>query len=359
MTPLAEIITRRIDAEGPMPLSEYMALCLGHPEHGYYTTRDPLGREGDFTTAPEISQMFGELIGLWLAQAWADRGAPKRFILVELGPGRGTLMADALRAAAKADGFLEAAELWLVETSPALRRKQWEALSAYEPQWADNFDDVPEGPLFLIANEFFDALPIRQFITKGGALHERSIGLDEGALAFGLSPPLSAQDAGLLEAPEGTIVETCPLGRAIAQQIGERLSKDSGAALIIDYGHARSGPGETLQAMKGHEYADPLAEPGEADLTAHVDFQALASSARQGGAQAWEIVTQGALLEWLGIRLRTAMLAKRQPDQAEALNAALARLTHEDQMGQLFKALALSGDDTPPPGFAEDLGAHE
>lgn len=357
MTPLHEIITRRIRADGPMPVAEYMALCLGHPEHGYYTTRDPLGRSGDFTTAPEISQMFGEMLGLWLAQAWMDRGSPTPFVLAELGPGRGTLMADALRAAARVTGFTEAADLWLVETSPALRRKQWEALGAYQPHWADDLAGLPDGPLFLIANEFFDALPIRQFVVSDGVLRERVVGIENDALIFGLSPPVSSGD--MPEgAEDGAIYETCPQGRAIATSIGERLAASGGAALAVDYGHAvPRASGDTLQAMKGHAYANPLDFPGEADITAHVDFLALAKAAESGGATNWGVRGQGALLDWLGIRVRAAILAKKQPDRADEIEVALARLTEPDAMGTLFKALALSGDDTPPPGFAEDLGA--
>ncbi len=357
MTPLHEIITRRIRADGPMPVAEYMALCLGHPEHGYYTTRDPLGRSGDFTTAPEISQMFGEMLGLWLVQAWMDRGSPIPFVLAELGPGRGTLMADALRAAARVTGFTEAADLWLVETSPALRRKQWEALGAYQPHWADDLAGLPDGPLFLIANEFFDALPVRQFVVSDGVLRERVVGIENDALIFGLSPPVSSGD--MPEgAEDGAIYETCPQGRAIAVGIGERLAASGGAALAVDYGHAvPRASGDTLQAMKGHAYANPLDFPGEADITAHVDFLALAKAAESGGATNWGVRGQGALLDWLGIRVRAAILAKKQPDRADEIEVALARLTEPDAMGTLFKALALSGDDTPPPGFAEDLGA--
>ena len=357
MSALRELLIRRIAAEGPIPLSEYMAMCLGHPEHGYYTSRDPLGRDGDFTTAPEISQMFGELVGLWLAQAWADRGSPARFALVERGPGRGTLMADAMRAAARAPGFAEAAELWLVETSPALRRKQWELLGAHQPNWADRMEDVPDLPLFLIANEFFDALPIRQFITRDGVLHERAVGHEDGALVWGLTPPVSAPGDLPEGAAEGAIFETCPAGRAIAAEIGARLAARGGAALMIDYGHARPGMGDTFQALRNHAYADPLDSPGEADLTAHVDFTALEQAAVAAGATGWGTREQGALLEWLGIRVRAAMLAKRHPERAAEIEAALERLIMPDEMGRLFRALALSGDDTPPPGFAEELGA--
>ena len=357
MTELGTIIARRIEADGPMSIAEYMALCLGHPDHGYYTTRDPLGRGGDFTTAPEISQMFGELIGLWLAQAWTDRGSPTPFALVELGPGRGTLMADALRAAARVPGFVEAAELWLVETSPALRKKQWEALGKYEPRWADTFEDVSPLPLFLIANEFFDALPIRQFEIRDGGLRERVVGQDKGTLTLGLSPPVT--DEPLPDhAEDGTIVETCPAGRSIAAEVGARLKKQGGAALIIDYGHDTSAPrGDTLQAVRDHTYTDILAEPGRADLTAHVDFRTLAKSAGAEGATAWAVRNQGPLLDWLGIRVRAAMLAKASPEREAEIEAALDRLTEPDQMGTLFKVLALSGDDIDPPGFSEELGA--
>lgn len=357
MTPLQEIIFRRIRADGPISVAEYMALCLAHPEHGYYITRDPLGRGGDFTTAPEINQMFGEMIGLWLAQAWMDRGSPERFILAEFGPGRGTLMADALRAAARVPGFVKAAALWLVETSPALRQKQWEALGAYQPHWADDVAGVPEGPLFAVANEFFDALPIRQFVVAGGALCERMVGVQGEALVFGLSPPVSSAD--LPEgAEEGAVYETCPQGRAIASALGARLAEQGGVLLAVDYGHAVPGAsGDTLQAVQGHAYAGVLDAPGTADLTAHVDFLALAKAAERDGATVWGVREQGALLDWLGIRVRAAMLSKAQPDRAKEIEAALERLTAVEGMGRLFKALALSGDDIPPPGFAEDLGA--
>ena len=357
-TPLHEVIARRIRADGPMPVAEYMALCLSHPDHVYYITRDPLGRGGDFTTAPEISQMFGEMLGLWLAQAWMDRGSPSPFLLAELGPGRGTLMADILRASARVPGFAEAADLWLVETSPALRRKQWEALSAHQPNWADDIDGLPDGPLFLIANEFFDALPIRQFVLRDGALHERMVGLTGDALAFGLSPPLAPGDDLPGGTEEGAIFETCPQGRTIATTIGARLESGVGVALVVDYGHAAPrASGDTLQAVKDHAHADPLDVPGEADLTAHVDFLSLSKAAESAGATSWGIRRQGALLDWLGIRVRAAMLAKKQPERADEIEAALDRLTNPDAMGTLFKALALSGDDTAPPGFAEELGA--
>lgn len=356
MSAMGDILRQRIEADGPLSVAEYMGLCLGHPEHGYYITRDPLGQAGDFTTAPEISQMFGELIGLWLGQAWMDRGAPAAFTLAELGPGRGTLMADILRATARIEGFNEAADIWLVETSPALRRKQWEAVGAHEPHWADSLSDLPDAPLFLVANEFFDALPIRQFQIADGALCERMVGWHD-APVFGLSPPLSSRGGIPEDAAEGTIYETCPQGRAIAADIGRRLSDRGGTALIIDYGHAApAASGDTFQAVRDHAYADPLADPGAADLTAHVDFLALSRAAENAGATSWGLREQGALLEWLGIRVRAAMLAKRQPERRTEIETALSRLIAPEQMGRLFKVLALTGDDTPPPGFAEDTG---
>ncbi|MEM7522995.1 MAG: SAM-dependent methyltransferase, partial [Pseudomonadota bacterium] len=282
-TPLESILRLRIEQSGPMPLSEYMAICLGHPEHGYYRRQDPLGKAGDFTTAPEISQMFGELLGLSLAQAWVDQGSPAPFRLVELGPGRGALMADALRAAAAAPGFRDAADVWLVETSPALRAEQAARVPG-PPRWADRLSDVPAGPTFLIANEFFDALPIQQFIRKDGAWFERMVGLADDRLAYGLRrAPLPLGDA-----PDGAVRELRPLLSNIGAEIGARIAARGGAAIIVDYGYAAPDPlgGDTFQAVRGHAYADPLVAPGAADLTAHVDFAALAAAVRFGGAEA-------------------------------------------------------------------------
>jgi NADH dehydrogenase [ubiquinone] 1 alpha subcomplex assembly factor 7 len=266
-------------------------------------------------------------------------------------------MADALRAAARVPGFVEAADLWLVETSPSLRKKQWEALGKHEPSWADTLTDVPKLPVFLIANELFDALPIRQFEIANGALCERVVGIKDGALTLGLSPPVS--DEALPDhVEEGTIIETCPAGRTIAAELGRRLKRDGGAALIIDYGHDTAAPrGDTLQAVKDHAYTDIFAEPGRADLTAHVDFRTLAKAAEAEGATSWGVRSQGALLDWLGIRVRAAMLAKASPEREAEIEAALDRLTEPDQMGTLFKALALSGDEVDPPGFSKELGA--
>lgn len=350
MTPLGEIVLRQIRSAGPMPLSDYMALCLSHPEHGYYATRDPLGAAGDFTTAPEISQMFGELIGLALAQSWLDQGAPSPFTLAELGPGRGTLMADALRAARAVPGFAEAAEVHLVETSPVLRAAQADRVP--EARWHDRAADLPGRPLFLVANEFFDALPIRQFVRDGPAWRERMVTERDGALAFALTAPvgLDALDHRLADTSDGDMVELCPALPAIAGEIGGRIARHGGAALAIDYGGWRSR-GDTFQALRGHAPADPLAAPGTADLTAHVDFEALARAAAPAAHTA--MTPQGVFLERLGITPRAQALARGLTGaRLDAHVAAHRRLTHPAEMGHLFKVLGLfPASSAPPPGL--------
>ncbi|QIE57804.1 class I SAM-dependent methyltransferase [Pikeienuella piscinae] len=348
MTPLETIIRREITLNGPMTLHDFMALCLAHPEHGYYTTRDPLGASGDFTTAPEISQMFGEMIGLALAETWAGAGRPTPFRLVELGPGRGQLAADALRAARALPGFVDAADAWLVEISPRLRAEQKRRVPG--ASWAARLDDVPDGPLFLIANEFFDALPVRQYVMTSNGWAERMVGLSGDTLAAGLRHtrlPLGA-------APEGAIRERNPGSAAIAGALGARIARDGGAAIIIDYGYGETSPmgADTVQALRSHRYADPLSDPGLADLTAHVDFEALAAAAGSAGAAASALVPQGEWLARLGIGARAEALARARPDQAETIAAALHRLTDPAEMGTLFKALAIFPPGSPPPpGF--------
>ena len=359
MTGLRDHLARRITLEGPLTVAQYMADCLGHPRFGYYLTRDPLGAAGDFTTAPEISQMFGELLGLWAAERWQAMGSPDPVILAELGPGRGTLMADALRAAKAVPGFLAAARIHLVETSPVLRQRQGQALADAQVAWHDDVAALPPGPMVLLVNEFFDALPIRQFVRNAGGWRERLVGLgDDGGLRFVLSPAQAANPLvppALAAAPEGSTVEVCPAGLAIAQSLGRRLAEAPGAALIVDYGTGRSAPGDSLQAVKGHAFADPLAGPGEADLTAHVDFQQLAQAALAGGAMSFGPVGQGAFLRSLGIDHRAAALkAAADARQRADIDAALARLTGmgDGQMGSLFKVLALQSPALPPPpGF--------
>ncbi|MGP9819111.1 class I SAM-dependent methyltransferase [Salinarimonas sp. NSM] len=370
MTPLGAEIRDLIAAEGPIPVSRYMALCLGHPRYGYYMTRDPIGLAGDFVTAPEISQMFGELVGLWAAQAWIDLGRPAPFALVELGPGRGTLMADALRAAKVAPGFLEAAAVHLVETSPVLRERQHATLAAPPAalgggvHWHAQLDAVPDLPLIALANEFFDALPVRQMVRDRGAWRERLVGLDDaGALAFGLSPeadPSISDPSFAWDAPEGAVLEIAAAGAAVMRALAGRIVSAGGAALAIDYGHARTGFADTLQAIRRHAFADPLVDPGEADVTAHVDFAQLAVAAQGAGARVFGPVTQGAFLRALGIEPRARALAARaSARQSEEIGAALVRLTgdRDADMGVLFKALAVAHPRLSAcAGFTRDEG---
>ncbi|MGX9355413.1 class I SAM-dependent methyltransferase [Roseobacteraceae bacterium S113] len=351
MSPLQQVIAEQIAQSGPVSVAEYMQLCLQHPEHGYYITRDPLG--ADFTTAPEISQMFGELIGLSLAQSWLDQGAPARFTLAELGPGRGTLMADMLRAGARVPGFVEAAQIVLVESSPVLRAAQAAALQAHMPAWAENVTALPQQPLFLVANEFFDALPIRQFErAEGDAWRERRVGLGAHGLALGLAGPAPQPglEDRLSDTKPGDVVETCPLASAVMSEIAARIAAHRGVALIIDYGDWRS-LGDTLQAIRAGAPVDPFAEPGLADLTAHVDFEALAQAC--AGASYSKLAPQGVFLERLGITARAEVLARKLSGAAlEAHVAAHQRLTSPLEMGNLFKVFGVSPKGAlPPPGL--------
>lgn len=352
MTPLGRRLLQQIGESGPLGVDAYMRACLTDPDHGYYTTRDPLGAQGDFITAPEISQMFGELLGLFLAQVWQDHGAPGHFVLAELGPGRGTLMADALRAAGRAPGFMEAAELWLVEASPPLRSAQGERIAAPPPHWANTLSELPDAPLFLVANEFFDALPIRQFQRSETGWEERCVAADGARFRFANraaeAPELAYR---LADTAPGEIVETCPEGLVLMREIGERLARHrAGVALIVDYGAALSR-GDTLQAIAGHRAVDPLASPGQADLTAHVEFGALAAA--RGPAEAAPLTPQGVFLERLGITARAQALARNLTGEALRQHiAAHRRLTHPEEMGTLFKCLALHPTSTAtPPGF--------
>ena len=338
-----------------MPLSDYMAACLTDPEDGYYTKARPLGREGDFITSPEISQVFGELLGLALADYWDRSGRPARLCLAELGPGRGTLMADILRAARIVPGFFEAAEIHLVEVGERLAADQAAALrdSGKSPRWHAALDDLPGGlPLFLVANEFFDALPIRQFVRLEGGWRERLVGLDAqtGELAFRLG---EAADPPTLDAPKGSVAEIAGPAREAVRALAKRLAAEGGIALIVDYGHEGGAFGDSFQAVRGHAYADPFAEPGLADLTAHVDFSALARAAGEAGAWSWGPVSQGTLLGRLGIAERVRRLvAGKPPEAAREIETAANRLVSPDRMGALFKALALTRPEAPPPaGF--------
>ena len=368
MSNLGELLARRIRITGPITVAEYMAEALGHPQYGYYKRGDPFGLEGDFVTAPEISQMFGELLGAWCAAVWETMGRPSPVRLVELGPGRGTLMADALRGTRKAAGFHAAIDLHMVETSPYLRGRQAETLQkaapTITPSWHDSLDEVPDGPILLVTNELFDALPIHQFEFQGGRWLERVVDVDSGGdtLAFALRAPGPAFAVATTPpqlARQGAVVEACPAGVALAAAIGRRVVQHGGAALIIDYGHDGSGAGDSLQAVRRHGKHDVLNEPGTADLAAHVDFGALARAAREAGAAAYGPIPQNTLLERLGIKLRAAALVRSAtPAQAADLQAATERLLHLEQMGTLFKALAIAAPTlAAPPGFDETSAA--
>ena len=354
MTPLESLLVRRIAATEPMRLADYMAECLLHPDHGYYTRVEPFGAQGDFVTAPEISQMFGELLGLWLVQAWLDQGAPAGFTLAELGPGRGTLMADVLRATRGVPGFHAAARVVLVEASPRLRAVQRDRLTGHSVAWADTVDDLPAGPLFLLANEFFDALPVRQFIRAGEAWSETMVAVQDGALTLARGAPVAVAALAhrLADTREGDVLEWCPAAAPIAAAIGARIAEAGGAALIVDYG-GWHGIGDTVQALRAHAFAPILATPGQADLTAHVDFEPLALAATAAGAGVHGPIGQGVLLERLGIHLRAGRLAQGlTPAQAQGLIGAVHRLTHPEAMGTLFKALAILPGTAPlPAGF--------
>jgi NADH dehydrogenase [ubiquinone] 1 alpha subcomplex assembly factor 7 len=363
MSALAERLQRTIRACGPLTLAQFMAEALSHPRHGYYAgaaARDPLGAAGDYVTAPEISQMFGELIGLWCAELWRRMGGPVPVRLVELGPGRGTLMADALRAAAGVGDFRAALEVHLVETSPTLRALQERRFAGAGVTWHASLAEVPEGPMLLVANELFDALPVHQFVATEAGWRERLVGLTDDGERFALrcapgpTPALTILERlGVAPAP-GTVAEICPAAITLAREIAARLAGRGGAALIIDYG--RLGPcGASVQAVRGHRRHDPLADPGEADLSAHVDFAALARSAREAGAAVYGPVPQGAFLCALGIETRAAMLKRRaSARQAAEIDRALARLTEAERMGALFKALAIADPALGAPvGFDE------
>jgi len=354
---LEEILIERIRDTGPLNIAEYMEQVLAHPEHGYYMRQDPFGVSGDFITAPEVSQMFGELLGLWAGVAWMMAGSPESINLVELGPGRGTLMADMLRAAPLVDGFKDAIEVHLVETSPVLQDIQQHTLRAVNPVWHRAFADVPEGPLIVIANEFFDALPIEQYFHAGDYWCPRMVDIkpDGDGLCFVLLPPFDRPELppGLIDAPADVMVEVCPAALDITEDITRRIAGNGGAALFVDYGHGQSAPGDTLQAVKSHNFHDPLVEPGTADLTAHVDFGALAQRVFASGGRALGPVTQGQFLNTLGIVERAENLRENaSPEQAEDIAMALKRLVDGEEMGELFKVMAVIGlEAPPPPGF--------
>lgn len=349
-SPIETELRRLISVAGPMPVWKFMSLCLGHPQHGYYVTQDPFGAGGDFTTAPEISQIFGELIGVWSLSVWRMMGSPENVRLVELGPGRGTMMKDALRALRAAPEFRKAISLHLVEVSPVLESIQRDMLESQDvpAMWHRTFADVPDGPLIVVANEFIDALPVHQAVKQADGWHERVVGLDSaGHFAFGIAPDRIAHFERVLpksarEAAPGAIYEWRP--DATAFDIARKV-RNQGAALIVDYGHSESGIGDTLQAIGRHQFADVLKTPGRVDITAHVDFQAFGLAAESMGASVQGPITQGEFLRRIGIALRAQGLsASASPQQAADIESAVARLTETGPtgMGELFKVLAIA-----------------
>ncbi len=352
-SPLLNEIKRLIKSSGPIPVWRYMELCLLHPQYGYYVSRDPLGREGDFITAPEVSQMFGELLGLWAASVWRALGQPPLMRLIELGPGRGTMMADALRALRVLPPLYQLLTIHMVEVNPLLREKQRATLPGIRNiTWHDSIDDVLDGPAVIFANEYFDVLPIHQVVRRETGWHERTVEIgDNDRLVFGhaseptprfevLLPPL------VRAAPVGAVFEWRPDNEVM--KIARRVREQDGAALIVDYGHLRSDAGDTFQAIARHSFTDPLQNPGQADVTAHVDFQALARAAEDLGARVHGPVTQGDFLKRLGIEARAATLtAKASPEAAADVESALKRLTDSGRggMGSMFKVLGISQPD--------------
>lgn len=353
---LAARLQARIAKYGPLTVEEFMQDCLSDEEAGVYASRQPIGGKGDFITSPEISQIFGELLGLWAVAVWQSMGEPARVTIAELGPGRGTLMADACRAWRGVPKFLDSGSIALIETSPVMAEAQRKTLEdASAPlHWHAALDAVPEGPLIVLANEFVDALPIRQFIRRGRAWRERLIASDgRGGLAF-VDSKAEDDDRQLPHsAPEGAILETRPSARALMRELGRHAERAPLAALIVDYGHEESGFGDTLQAVRGHRFADVLADPGAADLSAHVDFADLKREAVAAGLKAFGPMPQGEFLLKLGLGERRESLLRRATQaQAEAITSAAARLVDPRQMGVLFKALALTNAGlAPPPPF--------
>ena len=355
---LKDVIAKRIKQDGPLTVAEYMGLCLGHPKYGYYITRDPFGEAGDFTTAPEISQVFGEMIGAWLVQLWRDIQKPKSFTLLELGPGRGTLMADILRITSKiAPDFYRAADVHLVETSPVLKEKQAETLKDHDVNWHSDLSDVDfNRPLLCITNEFFDALPVHQFIWSDAkkSWQERYVGLStENALEWHVSSP-SFDPRFIQPEPmprEGDVMEFSPLSVSIMKNLCDVIAATGGGLLAVDYGYANSTYGNTLQALSGHQYCNPLKNPGEADITYHVDFERLAQIATELNLEAMPIIGQGAFLTALGAEYRAEQLCSLNVGDQKDIMSGVRRLIDADQMGRLFKVLGIAQRGVQPVGF--------
>ncbi|WP_034387038.1 class I SAM-dependent methyltransferase [Hellea balneolensis] len=366
-SPLKDRLIAKIKAEGPLTVAEYMTICLLDPVHGYYPTRDPLGSDGDFITAPEISQMFGEVIGLWCLQTWQDMGRPHIVQLIELGPGRGIMMSDILRAAKLDKDFLAALSVTLIEASPALEAVQGKTLKSAPCQigWVASLEKAPKGPSIIIGNEFLDCLPIRQFVQKDrfagrAGWQERMITLDEEALRFGISPaPISENLKTCLpnaqeDAKNDNLLEVCPATAQIIDQIEQRFKIDSGRALFIDYGPETTEFGDTLQALKRHKKVGVFSDPGNTDLTARVDFGALIENAKAIDLAVTRAVAQREFLSKLGLEMRAVALSRAKPESKEKIARQLHRLTASDEMGELFKAICFQSEGLGLPlGFRD------
>jgi SAM-dependent MidA family methyltransferase len=359
---LEERIKRSIALQGPMDLATFMAMALGDPKEGYYMSGDPFGKAGDFTTAPEVSQMFGELIGIWILDQWQKAECPSPFHLIELGPGRGTLMADMVRTLSQHPKAKEALSLHMVETSPSLQSKQQQALKGFTQQgikarWHETIESLPKGaPHFIVANEFFDALPIHQWIFHKDKWHERIIGLGKDKnLAFGLGPVRDLGDKTCPEAPkDGAIWEHAPLASALCQTLARSMAETGGAALFIDYGYKKSALGDTLQALKAHQFADPLHAPGKQDMTAHVNFESLEKAVQTAAPSLSSVLTtQGSFLLEMGLLQRAGQLGTgKNHEEQESIRDAVERLAAPDQMGELFKVMAILPQGIDAPGFS-------
>lgn len=360
-TPLESVIREKIGQQDAVSVAEFMELALMHPDYGYYMQRDPFGAQGDFTTSPEISQIFGEMIGAWLATMWQMLGQ-QEMVLVELGPGRGTLLTDALRATRHVQGFHESLVIVLMEASPKMRRFQRATLAGLHPRitWQYSLDELPDMPMLFVANEFFDALPIRQYVKTQEGLQERMVTIDPqtNELQFTVRPMgvqlvkggTSAADA----ESDGQITESSPAGRQVAADLAHHLKRRGGTGLIIDYGYTGESRGNTLQAVKGHGFWPVLKEPGQADVTAHVAFDDLAAAFAEGGAHASPVVHQGDFLNTIGGQVRLeALLQEGDAKQREDLYRGYERLVSPQQMGELFKVMGVRGEAQPMmPGLS-------
>ncbi|MFA4995112.1 MAG: SAM-dependent methyltransferase [Bdellovibrionales bacterium] len=346
MNALENVIRDIIATQGAISMAAYMELAMMHPVYGYYRTHEPLGREGDFITSPEVSQLFGEMLGVWCVEAWKEIGSPDSFALVEFGPGRGTMMQDILRSTAKVGGFHAAKKLYLVDSNETLRKLQQEALKDYAPQYIDDISQIPQMPVLIIANEFLDALPVRQFEKTFQGWAERMVTVENGALTMALRP-LTEMENKLIPptrsgAMPGAVFEFSPQAQSLVRELSREIVSRKGAMLLIDYGYMIPSGSSTVQAVSRHAATDVFERPGEVDLTVHIDFAALSRAASEGGARVSQVVGQGEFLKNCGIEIRANSLKTHATDkQAIEIDSALGRLIDDEQMGSLFKVIEI------------------